>query len=115
MTGAIMVTVPDTGGDIGEVLVVPRTLEDGQNVGDFGITLEQGMQLSSKIVAVRPGSPAAEAGVPVGCIIAQINGRAIEGNATLVHGFLHVPEGTTMRLSCDGEPEVYSVTAGPPR
>jgi hypothetical protein len=47
--------------------------------------------------------------------VSQMNGRAIQGNATLVHGFLHVPEGTTVLLSCDDEPEVYSVTAGSPR
>jgi hypothetical protein len=115
MTGTITAAVPEAGGDIGDVPVVPRTLDDGQNAGDFGITLEQGMRPSIKIAAVRPGSPAAEADVPVGCIIAQMNGWAIEDNATLVHGFLHVPEGTTVRLSCEGEPEVYSVTAGPPR
>lgn len=115
MSSAMMVTVPEAGGDIGELPVVPRTLKDGQNAGDFGITLEQGRQPKCKIAAVRPASPAAEAGVPVGCLIAQINGRAIKGNATLVHGFLHVPEGTTVRLRCDGETETYSVTAGPPR
>jgi hypothetical protein len=115
MTGTIMVTVPEAGGDIGEVPVVPRTLKDGQNAGDFGITLDQGTQPSTKIAAVRPDSPAARAGVPAGCVISQMNGRAIQGNATLVHGFLHVPEGTTVLLSCDGQPEVYSVTAGPPR
>lgn len=115
MTGTIMVTVPEAGGDIGEVPVVPRTLEDGQNAGDFGITFDQGTQPSTKIAVVRPDSPAAKAGVPVGCTISQMNGRAIQGNATLVHAFLHVPEGTTVSLSCDDEPEVYSVTAGPPR
>jgi S1-C subfamily serine protease len=112
LTGTIMVMVPEAGGDIGEVPVVPRTLEAGKNAGDFGIALEQG---TSKIAAVRPGSPAATAGVPAGCLITQMNGRAIEGNATLVQGFLHVPEGTTVRWSCDDETEVYSVTAGPPR
>lgn len=121
MSGAVTVTVPEGGADIGEVPVVPRTLRDGQNAGDFGIVLErgivleQGTQASIKIAAVRPGSPAAEAGVPVGCTISQMNGRAIGGNATLVHGFLHVPEGTTVRLGCDGETEVYSITAASPR
>ena len=58
---------------------------------------------------------AAEAGVPAGCMIAEMNGRATQGNAALVHGFLHVPEGTTVRLRCEGEVGGYSVTAGPPR
>jgi hypothetical protein len=31
MTGTIVVTVPEAGGDIGEVPVVPRTLKDDQN------------------------------------------------------------------------------------
>jgi hypothetical protein len=115
MPGAFTVTVPEAGGDLGELPVVARALKAGQNPGDFGIALEQGMQSSCTIAAVRPGSPAAEAGVPAGCLITQMNGRAIEGNATLVRGFLHVPEGTTVRLSCDGETEVYSITAGPPR
>lgn len=112
MAGAIAVTVPKNGGDIGEVPVVLRTLEAEQNPGDFGIVLEQ---RTSKIAAVRAGGPAAEAGVPADCTIAQMNGRAINGNATLVYGFLHVPEGTTVSLSCDGGSEVYSITAGPPR
>lgn len=112
MTGAIAVMVPQDGGDLGEVPVVPRTLDADQNPGDFGLVLEQ---RTAKIAAVRAGGPAAEAGVPADCTIAQMNGRTIDGNATLVYGFLHVPEGTTVSLSCDGAPELYSITAGPPR
>jgi hypothetical protein len=115
MAGVITVELPETGADIGEFPLIRRTVAPGQNPGEFGIVLEQGRSPSTKVAEVRPGSPAAAAGLPVGCVLATIGERAVSGNPTLVRGLLHVPAGTSLRASCETDATVYELTAGPPR
>ena len=77
----------------------------GEAVGDLGYVLRQTTpgtapdQVHHVVAVVRPGSPAATAGLQVGDEIVAVDGQDVAGaSAYLYHGLITVAEGTTIQL-----------------
>lgn len=109
--------------DIGSIALVKKRLDRGEEAGDLGFKTkdsEPGTEpedVRQVVAFVRPGGPAAAAGLKVGDEIATVDGQEVTGEEAYRYGKLtSVPPGTKVSLGVRGEDEVrtVSVVAGPP-
>ena len=74
--------------DIGEITLVKKRLTDQEKSGDLGFKLrdaapdEEWAKRELKVAFVRPGGPAAAAGLKAGDVITSVNGHDVTGEAT---------------------------------
>ncbi len=78
------------------------------DVKDLGLPNTNGAVIST----VTPGGPASKAGVKIGDIVTEFNGKAVIDSNTLIDMVVHTPAGTTvpMRVVRDGKPQSLSIT-----
>ena len=109
--------------DIGTLELMSRRIDRGKEPGDLGFKLKErdpGTEpedARSVVAFVRPGGPAAKAGLKVGDQIVQIDGQRIDGLESYRYGPLsRVPPGTTLsvEVSSDEGSRTLEITAGPP-
>jgi protocatechuate 3,4-dioxygenase beta subunit len=98
-----------------------RTVKPGEASGDLGITLKRegpGSDWTQRrliVAVVRPGGPAAAAGVQVGDEIVAVGGQDVSGaNVYLYDALSRVPPGTAVRLGLARGVTVEVTTAAPP-
>ncbi len=106
--------------DVGDVAVVRDRTEGDERAGDLGFTLaetpggEDPTKVSLTVAFVRPGGPAAAAGLAAGDEIVSVDGVDVRGNLRYRYrALVAVPEGTTVELGTAGGKTVR-ITAGPP-
>lgn len=109
--------------DIGTLELLSRRLDGGKEPGDLGFKLKEHApgtepeDVQSVVAFVRPGGPAAKAGLKVGEQIVQIDGQPIGGlDSYRYHKLSRVPAGTTLsvEVSSDEGSRTLEITAGPP-
>jgi S1-C subfamily serine protease len=111
-----------TGGtvDIGDLRVPRDRVKKGEATGDLGFVLKQqgpdvDPEAARLIVAiVRPGGPAAAAGLRVGDVIVAIDGHDLRADPFLFMSLARVPPGTVLSLGLARGPTI-ALTTGPPR
>lgn len=91
--------------ELGTIRVVRTQVKDGEAVGDLGYTLRRSeptvaAEAVRQIVAVvRPGGPAAQAGLQVGDEIVAVAGESVIGaDAYLHYNLTRVAPGATVQL-----------------
>ncbi len=109
--------------DLGTLELVARRVKRGEESGDLGFKTKElapdtEPEDSRKLVAVvRPGGPAAKAGLQLGDEIISVDGQAIGGlEAYRWRRLTQVPPGTALSLKVTRDEESVEVrlTAGPP-
>jgi hypothetical protein len=101
--------------DLGELRVLPRRLGEDQRAGDLGYELRPSEDQRLEIAVVRPGGPAAAAGLAIGDVIERVDGRSVAGaNSAYYWGLVRVEAGTVLELGL-AEGAAVSLTVGPPR
>lgn len=92
-------------GTASSIRLAPRRLKTGEASGDLGYTVkspEPGIdppQARQIVAVVRPGGPAAAAGLQVGDEVLMVDGHDVIGGNGPLHQMLRgVPEGATLRL-----------------
>ena len=103
------------------IRVPKRRTERGEVIGDLGHSLKQyepGTDLLNRrlvVAAVRPGSPATQAGLKPGDEIVAVDGHDVRGpNAYLYETLTSVPVGTTIQLGLSGGASLAITAATPP-
>ncbi|MBA3546824.1 MAG: carboxypeptidase regulatory-like domain-containing protein, partial [Nannocystis sp.] len=91
--------------ELAPIRLAPRRLKTGEAAGDLGYTVkspESGadpLQARQMVAVVRPGGPAAAAGLQVGDEILTVDGHDVTAGNGPLHTLLRgVPEGATLRL-----------------
>ncbi len=104
--------------DIGEVKIVKTRIKEGQAQGDFGFKTKQSDPDTEPedtrfvVAVVRPGGPAAKAGLPVGAEIVKVDGHPVAGQGQRYYLLTWVEEGTAVDFElADGKK--LTLTAGP--
>lgn len=104
--------------EIGEIRVTREQVSRGAAAGDLGYTLKRAaptddpLQARSVVAVVRPGGPAARAGLLVGDEIVTVAGQGVLGADAYLHDNLsRVPPGATVQLGL-ARGVVVNVTAG---
>jgi protocatechuate 3,4-dioxygenase beta subunit len=106
--------------DVGDIEAVARRVERGKEPGDLGFSLHEHdpstkpEELKLEVASVRPGGPAAAAGLEVGAVIESVDGHAIEGDINRYRVLSAIPPGQTILLGLAGG-ESVEIVAGPPR
>jgi hypothetical protein len=106
--------------DLGDLKVQKLRQKVGEEPGDLGFELKQGMpegdpEKDKLIVAiVRPDGPAAKVGVKVGDEIVSVDGQDVRGDPFQYWQLAYVPPGTTLTIGL-ARGETVTITAGPPR
>jgi len=104
--------------DIGDVKIVKNRVSDKDDVGDLGFTIKNNdpdiepEDMRFVVAVVRPGGPAAKAGLKVGSEITSVDGHDVVGKDIRYYLLTAVPVGTTVDLGLADGNEV-SVTSGP--
>ncbi|KIG14851.1 hypothetical protein DB30_06305 [Enhygromyxa salina] len=105
--------------DIGDIEAIARRVERGKQPGELGYTIVEpdpsAAPEDSKIVValVRPGGPAAAAGLEVGAVIESVDGHAIGGDANRYRTLSQVPAGATITLGLEQGASVKITAAAP--
>lgn len=108
--------------ELSDVRIVRRRVEDDESAGgDLGFSFKEQpaesddqMLPTLEVAFVRPGGPAATAGLRVGDTVVSVDGHDVRGDKAYLYGGLsHVPEGTTIKLGLARNAAV-SIRAGPP-
>jgi protocatechuate 3,4-dioxygenase beta subunit len=105
--------------DIGDIRVPKMQLKPMEKGGDLGYTLKEMSPDTEpgkerlEVAVVKPGGPAASAGLAVGDVIVSVNGKDVTSDALLYWTMSHVAPGTTVELGLERGTTV-KVTAGPP-
>jgi protocatechuate 3,4-dioxygenase beta subunit len=112
-SGATEVTLPP-------LELVKKRLADGEAGGSLGLKLKEGDPAEEAedrrmlVGFVRPGGPAAQAGLETGDEILSVDGRDVTGaNSTRFHSLTAAPPGTVVTLGLADDRKV-AVTLGPP-
>ena len=91
--------------ELAPIRLAPRRLATGEVAGDLGYSVKQPemgadpLQARQVVAVVRPGGPAAAAGLQVGDEILTVDGHDVTGGNSPLHTLLRgVPEGTVLRL-----------------
>ncbi|TAK15625.1 MAG: trypsin-like serine protease, partial [Acidobacteria bacterium] len=81
---------------------------DERDLKDLGLTSASGAEIS----VVTPGGPGAKAGLHVGDIVTEFNGKAVKDSNALVDMVVRTAPGTTvpMRVVRNGKPQSLNVT-----
>jgi membrane-associated protease RseP (regulator of RpoE activity) len=106
--------------DVGDIEVIRRRKKPNDPEGDFGFTAAEQppdtepAKLEVKVAHVRPGGPAARAGLVVGDVVVSVDGHDVRGAYTWRSGVLmDVLEGTAVSFGL-ARGETIKITAGPP-
>ncbi len=105
---------------------MPKTrVAPGESEGDLGYALkgqdgdeEEGAKREFSVAVVRPGGPAASAGLHVGDVIVSVDGHSVVGDDEgLYLSLARVKAGTSITLGVtrDGKPLTLTLVAGQPR
>ncbi|XXX78414.1 carboxypeptidase regulatory-like domain-containing protein [Sorangium sp. So ce134] len=103
--------------DVGRVVMAKRRVGPGDLPGDLGFSIKDAfpLDLSARpleVFEVRPGGPAAQAGLQVGDVIVSVDGHDVRGKmAYLYRPLSTVPAGTQVTLGLARGASV-SITAG---
>jgi S1-C subfamily serine protease len=104
--------------ELAPIKVARRRVKEGDKSGELGIKLKEpepgADPLTRQLVVahVRPGSPAAAAGLQIGDQITSVDGQDVTGaNSYLYQGLTSVLEGTTVTLGL-ANGKSLPVTAG---
>jgi protocatechuate 3,4-dioxygenase beta subunit len=107
--------------DIGDIRLIAQRLASDQRSGDLGYELRNNppktapADMRLEVALIRPGGPAAIAGLAVGDVIESVDGKSVAGaESDYYWGLTRVPEGTTLVLGLAGGKTV-SLSVGPPR
>jgi len=105
--------------DLGDIAIAPRATPWGETPGDFGFEIAaiggSARDTPVTIERVRPGGPAAQAGLRAGQVLTHVRGRPLTAaNASLLDSSMRVAEGGTLTLTPKGG-EPVTLVAGPPR
>ena len=105
--------------DLGDIAITSHTMDLNETPGDFGFEVATARGSASDapvtIERVRPGGPAAQAGLRAGQTLTHVHGRPLSAaNANLLASSMRVPEGGTLTLTPEGG-EPVTLVAGPPR
>ena len=120
--GAKILVVPGgvTEHDVGDIEVARRRVKPGDAEGDLGFTLAEGdpdqepEEYEMKVAHVRPGGPAAAAGMVAGDVIVAVDGHDSRGTAaTVVWPLMDVPPGAKITFGL-ARGDTVTITAGPP-
>ncbi|MBZ5713586.1 carboxypeptidase regulatory-like domain-containing protein [Nannocystis pusilla] len=91
--------------ELAPIRVTKRRLKAGDSSGDLGYAIKLGApavdpaQRKFEVALVRPGSPAASAGLQAGDVIVSVDGEDVTGERRYLYEQLtRVPVGTTLRL-----------------
>ncbi len=110
--------------DVGNVELVKRRVEPGEEAGDLGFEVKknepdtEAEDVRMLVAVVRPGGPAAAAGLKVGEEIVTVDGQEVRGVQSYRYfNLTNVLPETTIQLGVMSGEELRSVavTAGPPR
>ncbi|PRQ09893.1 carboxypeptidase regulatory-like domain-containing protein [Enhygromyxa salina] len=102
--------------DIGEIEAIARRVERGKRPGELGYSIVEPDRAAApedikiEVALVRPGGPAAAAGLEVGAVIESVDGHVIEGDTNRYRMLSEVPAGTTITLGLAGG-ETVKITA----
>lgn len=103
------------------IRLAKRQVERGDAVGDLGLSLRPAdpgadpMQAKHVVALVRPGGPAAAAGLQVGDEIVRVGGQDVTGvNAYLYRALTQVPVGAVVRLEVARGATLELTAAAPP-
>jgi protocatechuate 3,4-dioxygenase beta subunit len=110
-----------SGQDLGDIRLFARRVRDDQSAGDLGYDLRDNPPGTApnerrlEVALVRPGGPAAAAGLAIGDVIESVDGRSVAGaESDYYWGLTRAPAGTVLVLALAGGKTV-SLTIGPPR
>lgn len=102
---AITVQITGDRAELPPIRVARRRLAFGEDAGDPGYTLRRGdanadpLQRRHVIAVIRPGGPAAAAGLQVGDEIVAVDGHAVTGSDAYLHDILlRAPAGHSIRI-----------------
>jgi hypothetical protein len=91
--------------ELAPIRLAPRRLETGEAAGDLGYVVKQAepgadpLQMRQIVAVVRPGGPAAAAGLQVGDEILTVDGHDVTGGNSPLHTLLRgIPAGAVLRL-----------------
>jgi len=109
--------------NLGTIELVARRVKPGEEDGDLGFKVKEQEpdtepeDVRQVVAFVRPGGPAATAGLKVGDAIVAIDGQPVTGQDAYRYRTLSaVVAGTTVSLKVEGdEDRTVTVVAGPPR
>ncbi|PCC69760.1 Carboxypeptidase regulatory-like domain-containing protein [Nannocystis exedens] len=103
------------------IRVAKQRLKAGEASGDLGYAIKLGApaadpaQRKFEVALVRPGSPAAAAGLQAGDVIVSVDGEDVTGERRYLYEQLtRVPVGTTLRLGLARGVTVELTAAAPP-
>lgn len=106
--------------DLGELKVIKNRMKNSETQGDLGFKFKEIAPDSEpedrvlEVAVVRPGGPAAEAGLKAGDIVNTMEGKDVTGiNSSRSWKLMRVPEGKTVKMGLE-EGGTVTVTAGPP-
>ncbi|MEL6186563.1 MAG: carboxypeptidase regulatory-like domain-containing protein, partial [Myxococcota bacterium] len=106
--------------DIGELELVKERMKNSETAGDLGFKFKEQEpggepeDVVLEVAVVRPGGPAAQAGLNVGDVVTSMEGKDVSGaNSRRSWKLMRVPEGKTVKLGLKEGGEV-TITAGPP-
>jgi protocatechuate 3,4-dioxygenase beta subunit len=110
--------------DIGEIELHSSRLARREKAGDLGFKLqpsepdEEPEDATHVVAVVRPGGPAANAGLKVGDRIVEVDGRTVSGlDSHRYRTLVRAPPGTVLELTLDGDKDgdkTVSLELGPP-
>jgi hypothetical protein len=106
--------------DLGDLRVPKLRARFDEQPGDLGFTLKQAppgtdpAEVPLTVAVVRPGGPAAQAGLQVGDVIVSVDDQDVRNDPFLYGSLVHVPPGETVQLGL-ARGATVTITAGPPR
>jgi len=106
--------------DIGAIELVKKRLDDQEKPGDLGYSVrdpkpeEEWSKRTLKVALVRPGGPAASAGLKVDDVITSVNGHDVQGEQSYrYYGLASTKQEGTITLGLASGASV-KIVAGPP-